>query len=214
MGAKTWMLIYSDSPVREILSNKPVLDRNESAKLAQRIFPEETLMPIEDANLAYTSPPDDELFVGCFYGLSIIAAGDFGVDYPSKLPSNWIKLCNRKYVYLHAMHSVVDWFAYAIWENGTLIRSLSLSPDSGILEDIGEKSTFEIPYWAGEHPAVEPGEDEEYPLIFHPLELGEVALSSLFGYVLEGYVQPEHIDPSEIPLLAFKRRKKKWWKFW
>ncbi|MGW3628080.1 DUF6928 family protein, partial [Streptomyces sp. NPDC000880] len=29
------------------------------------------------------------------------------------------------------MHSVVDWLAFAVWEDGRLIRSLSLSPDDG-----------------------------------------------------------------------------------
>ena len=112
------------------------------------------------------------------------------------------------------MHSVVDWFAFATWENGTLTRSLSLSPDSGILEDIGEKLGFEKPYWTGKHSVFEPGEEEEYPFVFYPLELGEAALSSLFGYILEGTPQPDHIEPSEIPLLAFQRRNKYWWKFW
>jgi hypothetical protein len=35
------------------------------------------------------------------------------------------------------MHSVVDWFAYAVWIDGQLRRSLSLSPDSGIMEIVG-----------------------------------------------------------------------------
>jgi hypothetical protein len=38
---------------------------------------------------------------------------------------------------LHAMHSVVDWLAFAVWEDNRLIRSLSLAPDGGIIEDIG-----------------------------------------------------------------------------
>jgi hypothetical protein len=28
-------------------------------------------------------------------------------------------------VVLHAMHSVVDWLAFAVWEDGRLLRSLS-----------------------------------------------------------------------------------------
>ena len=37
------------------------------------------------------------------------------------------------------MHSVVDWFAYARWVNGTLVRSLSLSPDSGVFRLVHEE---------------------------------------------------------------------------
>ncbi|MEU6287191.1 hypothetical protein [Streptomyces sp. NPDC046988] len=54
---------------------------------------------------------------------------------------------------LHAMHSAVDWLAFAVWEDGRLDRSLSLSPDSGVTENIGEPLPFELPYWAGERPA-------------------------------------------------------------
>jgi hypothetical protein len=49
-------------------------------------------------------------------------------------------------VYLRAMHSVVDWFAYAQSINGKFARSLSLSPDSGVLEDIGQRLPFEEPF--------------------------------------------------------------------
>ena len=110
------------------------------------------------------------------------------------------------------MHSVVDWFAYAIWKDGKLQRSLSLSPDSGVLEDIGPRLPFEEPYWAGDHPALDPEEEESaYPFAFHPLELGEAALLELVGYQLEGV--DGRVEPEEIPLMRFKRSKS-WWKFW
>ncbi|MFD4655933.1 DUF6928 family protein [Kitasatospora sp. NPDC058444] len=63
---------------------------------------------------------------------------------------------------LHAMHSVVDWLAFGVWEDGRLVRSLSLSPDSGIIEDIGEPLSFEVPSWARERPAdIVPWPDED-----------------------------------------------------
>jgi hypothetical protein len=105
------------------------------------------------------------------------------------------------------MHSVVDWFAFAVWQDGHLKRSLSLSPDSGILEDIGPKLSFELPYWSGQHPAIDPDDQDEdeppYPFPFHPLELGEAALLEFFGYQLEG--SPSAIDPESFPLASFKR---------
>jgi hypothetical protein len=100
------------------------------------------------------------------------------------------------------MHSVVDWFAFAVWRCGRLERSLSLSPDSGVLEDIGAKLAFERPYWAGEHPAVEP--DEDYPFPFHPLDLGEAALAEFFGYQLEGFME-NLLEADEIALMRYKR---------
>jgi len=51
---------------------------------------------------------------------------------------------------------------------GVLQRALTLSPDSGVIEDIGFRLPFEEPSWAGEHPAADPEEDESvYP--FHSI---------------------------------------------
>ncbi len=215
MGAKTWMLVSTAGNAREILKSKPQLDRIASAALAKKLFPSEKLEPISDGTLSFTCPPDNELVIGCFPGLSIVAAKEFGIDHPSKLSSNFIENGVSQTIYLHAMHSVVDWFAFAIWKNGKLQRSLSLSPDSGILENIGTKLPFEEPYWAGQHPALDPEEeDASYPFPFHPLELGEAALLDFFGYQLEGIMDPSHLEPEEIPLNRFKRSKSSWWKVW
>lgn len=222
MGAKTWMLVCASGMPSQILKSKPELDRGAAVALARKLFPSERLEPLEDGSLSFTNPPDGELVVGCFPGLSIVAAKEFAIDYPSKLPEVFIDLAPGHTVYLHAMHSVVDWFAYAIWREGKLERSLSLSPDSGVLEDFGAKLPFEEPYWSGQHPAVDPEEEPaEYPFAFHPLELGEAALLEFFGYQLEGVVDPSHLDPEEIRLMCFRRSKpepvaraKPWWKRW
>jgi hypothetical protein len=91
---------------------------------------------------------------------------------------------------------------------------LSLSPDSGILEDIGQRLPFEEPYWSDQHPAVDDEEGEAYPFPFHPLELGEAALNDLFGYQLEGLIDSAQIEPESIPLVRYKRSRSRSWKFW
>ncbi|MDD2989546.1 MAG: hypothetical protein PHI64_11370 [Zoogloea sp.] len=215
MGAKTWMLVLADSSAREALAAKPSLDREATSKLAAALFPGERLEPIGDGNLSYTCPPGDELHIGCFPGVSVIAAKEFGIDYPSKLPQKFIAAAGKGVITLHAMHSVVDWFAYAIWVNGRLVRSLSLSPDDGIMEDLGQRLPFEEAYWSGEHPAVEADEEmDAYPFPFHPLELGEEALKDRFGYQLEGFIDPSLLEPESIPLVRYKRSRSPWWKFW
>jgi hypothetical protein len=205
MGAKTWMLVYADTDAREALKVMPPLDREATLRLANSLFPGEKLISVGDGDLSYTCPPDDEVHIGAFAGVSIVAAREFvGIDYPSKLPERFLAAGAGRTMYLHAMHSVVDWFAFAQWNNGGLVRSLSLSPDSGILEDIGQRLPFEAPYWAGQHPAVE-DEDDEYPLPFHPLSLGETALKTFFGYQLEGAVDLTLLEPESIPLIRYKR---------
>lgn len=176
----------------------------------------ERLDDLGDGNLQFTNPPDDELYIGCFPGVTVVAATEFGIDYPSTLPPQFLQARAAQKIYLHAMHSVVDWFAFAIWSNGTLIRSLSLSPDFGILEDIGDRLPFEVPYWTDEHPAVDE-EEEEYAFPFHPLELGEAALHEFFGYYLEGYTHapPPKLDAESIPLIHYRRSpQRSRWSFW
>lgn len=206
MGAKTWMLLYSEGNAADILRSNPVLDRGATTGLVERLFGLQVRPLEKDGDLSHTSPRDEEIVAACFPGLAVVAAGEFCLDYPSQLDPAFIEAFSPGTLYLHAMHSVVDFFGFAIWKNGTLQRSLSLSPDSGILDDIGPRLPFEVPFWAGEHPAVDPDdEDDSYPFVFHPLELGEAALKEFFGYQLEGMIDPPLIEPEEIPLMRFTR---------
>ena len=103
------------------------------------------------------------------------------------------------------MHSVVDWFAYAIWAgDGALQRALSLSPDRGIIENTGAPLDFEEPFWARQRPVETTGfEERPYPLPFHPLELGEEALRALFGFNYEGLYHHDDPDLENIELCGF-----------
>jgi hypothetical protein len=214
MGAKTWMLVYADGDARTALQARQAPDHDATLQLASSLFPRERLEPIGEGDLSYTCPPDDEIHIGRFPGVAVVAAKEFGIDYPSRLAEHFLDASPFPNVYLHAMHSVVDWFAFAQWNRGKLIRSLSLSPDSGVLEDIGDRLPFEQPYWSGEHPAVDPEEDPSvYPFPFHPLELGEAALVAMFGYQLEGYVDDSLLQPETVTLKRFKRSRSIW-KFW
>lgn len=207
MGAKTWMLVYADENASAALRSGHQLDRDATLQLAKTLFPKDKLDPIGEGNLSYTCPPDDELHAGSFPNVSILAAKEFGIDYPSKLPVSFIR--GRGTVDLHAMHSVVDWFAFAQWNNGHLVRSLSLSPDSGILEDIGQRLPFEEPFWSGQHPATDDDQDD-YPFPFHPRELGEATLKEFFGYQLEGLIDPTLLEPESIPLIKYRRSRSRW----
>lgn len=205
------MLVYSSRNAAEALRGNPELDREATLRLAKGLFPKEKLEPIGEGDLSYTCPPDDELHIGCFPCVSILAAKEFGIDYPSRLAARFIEGGGAGTIYLHAMHSVVDWFGFAQWSGGKLVRSLSLSPDSGVLEDIGPRLPFEELYWAGQHPATEDGEEYAFP--FHPLELGEAALKEFFGYQLEGLIDPGMLEPESIRLVKYRRSRPRW-KLW
>ena len=202
MGAKSWMIAYSDGPPRRILSARPQVDEAATDALVDTLF--RGASRIGETDLFAINPPDNEIVAGVFPGMALLAAADFGIDYPSKLAPRFIEQAPNRMIHLHAMHSVVDWFAFGVWDQGRLVRSLSLSPDHGVMEDEGEKLSFEEPYWAGTHPAVE--DDEEYAFPFHPLDLAEVVLAELFGFVLEGTPLDESVDPDDVTLLRYRRR--------
>ena len=65
--------------------------------------------------------------------------------------------------------------------------------------------------WDGKHPVNDPDEDiddeDRYPFVFHPFELGESGLGEFFGYHIEGDISADVIDPETVPLLRFERAK-------
>lgn len=211
MGMRNWMLVHGKGDLKALLKSGPVLDRDATTALLKRLFPSERLQQLEDADLYSACPSKGEIVAGCFAGLRIVAAMEFALDRPSALPARFIEAFGDGQLVLHATHSVVDFCAFALWQDGALQRSLSVSPDSGIIEDIGPRLPFEAPYWEGEHPALDPEQEgNDYPLAFHPLELADAALLDFFGYQIEG--DASQLDPEQIPLMLF-RRKKSWWPF-
>ncbi|WP_254068710.1 hypothetical protein [Streptomyces sp. TM32] len=99
------------------------------------------------------------------------------------------------------MDSAEDWSAFAVWSRGVLVRGVSLSPDSGIIEDMGDRLPFEAPFWEGRRRVRRtPG----YALPFHPIDLGNEALKEFFGFILEGQESASCLDPEEIEIPAFR----------
>jgi hypothetical protein len=214
VGAKTGILAYASGSVADALRNRPVgSDRGQVERFLRSLHPgwlvdAEEVSPLTWNLWEAVYPPAGVAFAGCLPGVEIVCDRRLMIDRPSLLPQRLLEAANGRTVVLHAMHSVVDWLAFAVWKDGMLIRSLSLSPDYRIRENLGEPFEFEVPFWAGEHPVeIDPdwGEDQEpYPLPFHPLELGEEALRALLGFVIEGLPTPEDVDAFEIPMHGFR----------
>ncbi|HEX4832109.1 MAG TPA: hypothetical protein VH478_13580 [Trebonia sp.] len=206
MGAKTALLAFTDGDIRTALRGVRRSDSGAAQALARRAHPGYTVEAAGKATLDRTYPPEDITHVLALAGAEVLIDQRFMLDYPSRLPEHLLALGAGRRVILHAMHSVVDWLAFAVWEDGTLARSLSVAPDGGILENIGGPYDFERPYWAGEHPAerAPAGDDEPCPLPFHPLDFGEEALRALFGFVIEGRPQPGDVKARKVPMHAFR----------
>jgi len=210
MGAKDWLICYADRNVASVLAARPELDRAATDALVRRLFPSRTVTAIDDGTLGDDiNPADDLIYAAVWPGATLLCTSEVALDRPSELDARFLEEGAGRTTYVHAMHSVVDWFALGLWSpEGRLLRALSLSGgDEEILEDTGDHLAFEQPYWSGEFPATDDDEDEDYPFPFHPLELGEAALDHLFGFVLEGHGGPPgdtSVDPFDIPLAGFR----------
>ncbi|GLW73535.1 hypothetical protein Kpho02_58340 [Kitasatospora phosalacinea] len=194
MGAKTALLAHADGDgpalLRQAVGAAP--DRERTGALMDRLYRGWTVEPGGRSRALFevVYPAPGEAFAGSWPGVDVLCDRRFMLDRPSQLPADLLATGPGRRTVLHAMHSVVDWLAFALWEDGRLVRSLSVTPDDGVIEDLGDPLPFELPYWAGEHP-VEPLPEDEggqlYPLPFHPLSLGEDALHALFGFNAEGH---------------------------
>ncbi|MFI5530680.1 DUF6928 family protein [Kitasatospora sp. NPDC051853] len=216
MGAKTGLVAYldgsGDGDVPGLLKGAGEPDRERTAALVRRLHPGWEVEEIEGSTLSeQVRPPEGLVYAGSWPGLDVVCDRRVMVDNPTReLPAEVVAEGAGRRMVLHAMHSVVDWLAFAVWQDGQVVRALSLSPDDGIIENTGAPFPFEHPYWAGERSVEEslwPDDDEEpYPLPFHPLELGEDALRGLFGFIVEGRPEPGDVNPGEVRLRGFRVR--------
>ncbi|MFG2477909.1 DUF6928 family protein [Streptomyces fagopyri] len=174
MGARTALLIYADGEVPDLLRHVEAADLPRTSEMMRRLYPGWEIEQVPGSTLGNgVYPPKDTAYAASRPGVEIVCDQRVMIDFPSQLPQHLVAASAGRRLVLHAMHSVVDWLAFAVWEDGRLVRSLSLSPDSGIIENIGEPLPFELPCWAGDRPAdivPWPDEDEEPGLIGGPKE--------------------------------------------
>ncbi|GIF22350.1 hypothetical protein BJ973_002673 [Actinoplanes tereljensis] len=217
MGAKTALLAFADkdlpTALREAGRPQPALltgggvepGAGEAEAVVRRLSPGYQVTPIRGGTLLEDCfPPDDVAFAVVLPGAVLLCDRRLVAETPPELPEQVLAEAAGRRILWHSMHSVIDALTFAVWEDGQLIRSLSVSPDTGVVEDVGEPLPFERPYWAGEHPVTSlfPGQGP-YPLPFHPLDLGEAALRALFGFVIEGRSEPDDVDADTISLHGF-----------
>jgi hypothetical protein len=149
MGEKTGMPAFGDDiPAR--LRARPTAEVDRTLAFVERLFPGYLIEPVDGRALRYaTYPPDDVVFASSSAGLDIVCDQRFTFDHSSMLADHLRRIGDGRRIATIGTHSVVDWLSYATWSDGALVRSLNLSPDSGIIENVGEPLPFEAPYWAG-----------------------------------------------------------------
>ncbi len=200
MGAKAWFAVYSNGDPKQVLTNAPVLDVAATRAFLARMFPDQSVEDLGETTLFDLDPRKREIRAGVYGDLAILAHEGFAKDKPSVIPRAMLAGAAFETTYVHATHSMLDWCAFSQWKNGELVRSLSLAPDNGIIENIGQPMPFEAPFWNGEYAM---DDEDEYPLPFHPLDLSEAALATNVGFGFEGDPNTWVCDPAEIPILSF-----------
>ncbi|MER7248240.1 hypothetical protein [Kribbella sp. NPDC000426] len=108
-------------------------------------------------------------------------------------------------------------------EDGTVYAGvypgLSVLLTEEAAQDIGDPLPFEQPFWAGERAGEDDADWAEFtkfvvverpvavkqqPFDFNPLELGEDALSALFGFVYEGTPPDDAPDLEQVVLAGYR----------
>lgn len=214
MGAKAWFVAYFEDDPKAALAKGPKLDMAASRALAERLFPDAILAQMENGRLGELCPEANEILVGSYGALRIVAHKELVKERPSTIDDRWVDPAFGRFAYVHLIHSVVDWFAFGLWRDGRLIRSLSVAPDGDVSEDIGDPLGFEAPFWDGKHPVTAEVDDQPYPLPFHPLEMAEESMLQRFGFQFERIKKDWICDPYEIPIAAYSMRRSWRWKFW
>lgn len=201
MGSKCSILAISEDLPRVAFNNDWSANPVASRAIAERLTGEGLADVGEQALDSALWPNPGMIYAGSSAGADVVTWDDLRSAQPSSLTSWVAKVAPDRNAYLVIMDSTVDWAAFAVWIHGILIRSVSVSYDDGVIENLGETIPFEQDFWNGTYRGRVP---VDYPLEFPTSVLGNEALRTFFGFVLEGRWDPEAPDPEDIAVYGFR----------
>jgi hypothetical protein len=201
MGFNVALLAYTGPTLRLDLS-MPDTRHDQPESFMRRLFPRTEYISHGSLTLEEGGfPLRGQVNIGSFEAGILIATRDAYLFNPRKLHRRYLGLASNRAVVLITQQSFYDMFAYARWVDGTLVRSISVNPVGKVWEDVGDPEPFEVPFWRGERRV----DDDDYPLPFHPLDLGDAALRSVLGLHYEGGPSPGLVSPADVTLHAYRR---------
>ncbi|WP_278264657.1 hypothetical protein [Nocardia sp. AG03] len=202
-SASTLWYIDTADPLA-VLKEGPDPDPEAAAALAGQLYAEHDVRPIMIGTLEGCAAPDrDEVYIGCYPGLTVVCTAEAALVEPTKLPDLLVRPLASEHTFLVSFDSSVHWGAFAHWERGEFRRSFS-STRVDILENEGLPMVWERPYWAGEHPVPWRGPDHPEPqsLPFDPPEFADAANDEWLGFRYLGTGE-EELTPGSVAVCGF-----------
>ncbi|MFI5715421.1 DUF6928 family protein [Nocardia sp. NPDC051750] len=153
MLSKISSVWYVDTPdPLEVLRAGRGPDPDAAYALARQLHPGLDIQPTVPATLADAAGPEpDELFIGCYPGLTLLCSAYAARVHPTEIPELLVRPLAEEHTYLVSFDLEYGWGSFAHWERGGLRRAFS-STRLNILQDQGLPHIWERPHWAGEHP--------------------------------------------------------------
>ncbi|WP_425579923.1 DUF6928 family protein [Streptomyces hyderabadensis] len=199
MGSKAAVLVLTRERPERIFEDTSGMDQSRSINLAEKFLggiPRQSgVVPLDLA----VWPEEGAACVASFPHFDVVCSRKIAQDRPSEIIVDIARLAGLRSAYAVCMESSRDWTSILAWSPKGVTRAVSLSPEGGVVEDVGKRLPFEIPFWAGKYPVRERG----YQLPFHPIDLGNEALRVFFGFILEGAEDDLCVDPEEIEIPIF-----------
>lgn len=186
-----------------VLSERPDPDPVAAAALAGQLYAEHDVRPIMIGTLQGCAGPDrDEVYIGCYPGLTVVCTAEAALVRPTKLPDPLVRPLASEHTYLMSFDAKLHWGAFAHWERGEFRRSFS-STRVDILENEGLPMVWERTFWAGEHPVPWRSDDRPGPqsLPFDPPDFADAANREWLGFGYRG--EPGRVGPADLAVCGF-----------
>ncbi|MFF3464427.1 DUF6928 family protein [Streptomyces sp. NPDC002619] len=116
MGAKTGLLVYADGDVPGLLREVGAADLARTSDMMRGLYPGWLVEQSSGSNLwDGVYPANGTAYAASWPNVEIVCDRRVMIDFPSQPPEHLVAASVGRRLVLHAMHSVVDWLAFAVW---------------------------------------------------------------------------------------------------
>ncbi|WP_245649710.1 DUF6928 family protein [Nocardia shimofusensis] len=202
--ASTIWYVDADDPAAVLREHRDP-DPGAAQALAKQLFEDYEIVPKMVGTLAgCAGPDDDEIYIGCYPGLTVVCSRQVRLPDPTTLPELLIRPLASEHTYLVSFDASMGWGSFAHWERGEFRRGFS-SSRMKILADAGLPLVWERPFWAGERPVLWRADELPDPqcLPFDPPDFADEANSEWLGFQYRAPLVADALLPRDIAVCGF-----------